>query len=161
MQESDLYDTLEALMPSGVQCINPYLDDVPLPLGNYYQFNLISVTPIAWSQSRIDNIDEEDKTMSIKHDRQNIYKVQIDFYGENSLHYANVFHHTLQSNLVEDDDILNLKQIFAVENRCFLQENKKYQRRYGFDIDLFIVDTITEEDVPYLEKVKTKIASKA
>ena len=52
MRESDLYDTLQALMPEGVQFVDPYLDEVPLPNGDYAQMNVLDVKPIGWNQKR-------------------------------------------------------------------------------------------------------------
>ena len=60
-------------------------------------------------------------------------------------------------DIVEDDDTVCLKKIGDIQNRCFLQENKKYLRRYGFDIELFIVDTITK-DSPYLKNIVVNLA---
>jgi hypothetical protein len=155
MTENDLYDTLQALMPAGLQFVDPYLDEVPLPQDNYAQMNIIEVQPIGWNQRRVDKSD--DKKATFAYDIEKIYRVQVDFYGSNAYDNALYFHQALSVNLVEDDDTICLKRIGNIENRCFLQENKKYLKRYGFDIELFIVDTITK-DSPYLENILVNLA---
>lgn len=155
MTEKDLYDTLQALMPAGLQFVDPYLDEVPLPKDNYAQMNIIEVQPIAWNQRRVDKSD--DKKATFAYDIEKIYRVQVDFYGSKAYDNALYFHQALTVNLVEDDDTICLKRAGAIENRCFLQENKKYLKRYGFDIELFIVDTIYK-DSPYLDKIVVNLA---
>ncbi len=155
MTENDLYNTLQGLMPEGVQFVDPYLDEVPLPKGDYVQMNIIDIEPIAWNQRRVDTSDEEKATFA--YDIERIYRVQVDFYGANAFDNASLFHQSLMVNIVEDDDMVCLKKIGDIQNRCFLQENKKYLRRYGFDIELFIVDTITK-DSPYLKNIVVNLA---
>ena len=155
MTENDLYNTLQGLMPEGVQFVDPYLDEVPLPKGDYVQMNIIDIEPIAWNQRRVDTSDEEKATFA--YDIERIYRVQVDFYGANSFDNASLFHQSLMVDIVEDDDTVCLKKIGDIQNRCFLQENKKYLRRYGFDIELFIVDTITK-DSPYLKNIVVNLA---
>ena len=155
MTENDLYNTLQGLMPEGVQFVDPYLDEVPLPKGDYVQMNIIDIEPIAWNQRRVDTSDEEKATFA--YDIERIYRVQVDFYGANAFDNASLFHQSLMVNIVEDDDTVCLKKIGDIQNRCLLQENKKYLRRYGFDIELFIVDTITK-DSPYLKNIVVNLA---
>ena len=155
MTENDLYNTLQGLMPEGVQFVDPYLDEVPLPKGDCVQMNIIDIEPIAWNQRRVDTSDEEKATFA--YDIERIYRVQVDFYGANAFDNASLFHQSLMVNIVEDDDTVCLKKIGDIQNRCFLQENKKYLRRYGFDIELFIVDTITK-DSPYLKNIVVNLA---
>ena len=157
MTENDLYDILQSLMPEGVQFVDPYLDEVPLPKGDYVQMNILDIKPIAWNQKRYINTDDEKRTVKYGYDLEKVYKVQIDFYGENAFDNAVSFHQNLMANVVDDDDAVNLKTIGDIQNRCFLQENKKFLKRYGFDIDLFIVDTITK-DSPRLENILVNLA---
>lgn len=156
MTESDLYDILQALMPSGVQFVDPYLDEVPTPKGDWAQMNLLSVTPIAWNQERY-VADKEGGFGSYAYDIERVYSLQIDFYGANALANASLFHQTLQKNVVIEGTEISLKTIGDIENRTFLQESKKFQRRYGFDIELFIVDTITS-DSAYIDNIVVNIA---
>lgn len=156
MTESDLYDTLQALMPSGVQFVDPYLDEVPLPLGDWAQMNILSIDPIAWNQERY-VADTNEGLGSYEYDIERIYTIQIDFYGANALTNASEFHQTLQKNVVFEGTTISLKKIGVIDNRSFLQENKKFQRRYGFDIELFIVDTI-KSDNAYIDNIKVTIA---
>lgn len=158
MTESDLYDTLQALMPAGVQFVDPYLDETPVPLGDWAQMNLLSIKPIGWNQRRYTSANEVKQTAGYAYDIERIYTVQIDFYGANALTNASLFHQTLQQNIVDDEaNTICLKTIGQIENRTFLQENKKFQKRYGFDIDLFIVDTISKE-FPYINNIEVNIA---
>lgn len=162
MTENDLYDKLQALMPEGVQFIDPYLDEVPTPLGDYAQFNVLDRENIGWCQERYLNRDEVNPpSLQIAYDVQRIYTIQIDFYGENAYDYAGVYQQTLQQNMVDDEigEELCFKSVSSVENRTFLQENKKYKKRYGFDIQCFVVDTITK-DSPYFDKIKVRIVNR-
>lgn len=161
MLENQLYDKLQSLMPEGVQFINPYLDEVPTPLGDYAQFNVLERENIGWCQERYLNRDAENSdALELAYDIQRVYHIQIDFYGENAYDYAGVYQQTLQQNLVDDEDgDLDLKTISAVENRTFLQENKKYKKRYGFDLNVFVIDTITKES-PYFDTIKTRIVKR-
>lgn len=156
MTETKLYDILQALLPEGLQFVNPYLDTVPLPKGDYAQMNIIDIVPIAWTQKRYVDTSDENKTVTYAYDWQKIYKVQFDFYGDNSFNNCVNYHHNLTASLMDFDDDVNLKTIGEVQNRSFLQENKLFLRRYGFDIDLFIVDTIEKTD-PRLENILTSL----
>ena len=156
MTESNLYNILQALMPSGVQFVDPYLDEVPLPLGDWAQMNILSIEPIAWNQERYIG-DTKEGLGSFNYDIERIYTIQVDFYGANAFTNASLFHQTLQNNVVFEGTAISLKKIGVIDNRSFLQENKKFQRRYGFDIDLFIVDTISK-DIAYINNVNVNIA---
>lgn len=151
MTENDLYNTLQAFLPNNLQFVDPYLDEVPLPKGDWCQMNILNITPIAWNQRRYNALNQQG-TASFLYDIQKVYNIQFDFYGENALDNANLYHQTLMVNIVEDDDTISLKRIGDIQNRCFLQENKKYLKRYGFDIEVFIVDTISKDN-PYLENI--------
>lgn len=157
MSENDLYDILQSLLPASVQFVDPYLDDVPVPKGDYCQFCLLSRKNIAWNQERQVAVDDDKGTVTAEYDIQRVYSVQIDFYGDNACENAGLFNQTLMQNLQdEENEKVSLKYIGDVENRVFLAENKQYQKRYGFDIDLFIVDTISKE-YPYIKRVQTNI----
>lgn len=155
MTENELFDILQSMLPNEVQIINPYIDEEPPPIGNYCQFNVINRQNIAWNQSRFVSNDDNKKTVKYAYDIQRIYTVQIDFYGSDSYNLAGLYNQTLMQSLIDDEEgLIDLKKIGIVENRTFLPENKKYQRRYGFDIELFVIDTITDE-TPYIEKILT------
>lgn len=155
MIEKDLFDVLQAMLPAEVQYINPYIDDAPVPKGNYCQFNIIDRSNIGWNQDRYVSENNVKKTVTYAHDIQRIYTVQIDFYGKDAFDLAGQYNQILMQSLIDDDNWqVDLKKIGTVENRCFLPENKKYQRRYGFDVELFVIDTITDE-TPYIENIIT------
>jgi hypothetical protein len=152
MTDDEVYTAFQKLLPSDLPCVEAYLDDVPLPKGDYYQMNILSKTPIAWNQERYDKDD------NFKYDLQYVYKIQFDFYGSSSFVNCSYFHQLLMQAV--NDDILekmNLKNISDVQNRCFLQQDKMFQKRYGFDIDVFIVDTINIASET-LENIKIKTA---
>ena len=155
MTESDLYDILQALMPSGVQFVDPYLDEVPTPKGDWAQMNILNISPIAWNQERY--VSAEEGLGSYEYDIERVYTIQFDFYGANALSNASLFHQTLKKNVVFEGTTISLKKIGDIDNRSFLQENKKFQRRYGFDIELFIVDTISSESA-YIDNIVVNIA---
>ncbi len=157
MTEQELYDILQSLLPDGVQYVNPYLDDVPVPNGDYCQFCLIDRDNIGWNQERQTEVDEEKRTVTAAYDIERIYTVQIDFYGANACDLAGLYNQKLMQNLQdEENEKISLKRIGRVDNRVFLAENKQYQKRYGFDIELFIVDTISKE-YPYIMEIQTQI----
>lgn len=158
MTEKDLYDTLQGLLPTGLQFVDPYLDEVPLPQGDWAQMNVINVTPIAWNQSRY-VIDAQNDKGQYAYDVERIYLVQFDFYGESAYNNALIFQQNLNKNLVETDGAVDLKTLGIIENRTSLLENKKFMRRYGFDAELFVVDTITAEH-PYIKDIKYKIVNR-
>ena len=151
--ETQVYDALQELMPAGVQFVDPYLDEVPTPLGDWAQMNIFDRTNIGWNQKRYTSHDEQTGKATYSYDVERIYHIQIDFYGENAYDNAGIYQQTLQQSLVDEDGILDLKTVGVVENRTYLQENKKYQKRYGFDIEVFVVDTITKES-PFIDTIK-------
>lgn len=160
MLESRVYDILQSLMPDGVQYIDPYLDEDPTPLGDYAQFNVLSRQDIAWGQSRFVEATSESKEVTYAFDIQRVYRIQIDFYGNSAFDNAGAYQQTLRQNLIDENMLdMCLKSITAVENRTFLQENKKYKKRYGFDLEVFIVDTITKAS-PYIDKIEYKIVNR-
>lgn len=139
MTDDEVYTLFQYLLPSGLPCVEAYLDDVPLPQGDYYQMNILSKTPIAWNQER-----HEQGNMFF-YDLQYVYKIQFDFYGKDSFSNCSFYHQLLMQAVNENNNDIekfNLKSISDVQNRCFLQQDKVFQKRYGFDIDVFIVDTI-------------------
>ncbi len=160
MTEEEVFNELQRLLPAGVQFVDPYLDEVPLPLGNFCQFNILSRDNIAWVQPRYQSANEETGVGVWAYDIQRIYFIQIDFYGDKAFDNAGVYNQTLQTNLIEDErDLLDLKKIGNIENRTYLAENKKYVRRYGFDLEVFVIDTITKES-PYFDKIEYKIVNR-
>ena len=159
MTETQVYDYLQSLMP-GLQFVNPYTDSVPLPKkGDYATFNILDVQDCGWSQSRQTGYDAEAGTVGVAWDVQRIYRVQIDFYGENSFYNATVFKQTLQVNLAQKHGLADLKQLSPIRNLSFLQENKKWLRRYSFDAEVFIVDTV-ENNSLVIEYATVKIVNR-
>lgn len=145
MTEHELYDYLQSLMPE-LQFVEPYTDNVPLPKPgiNFATFNVLGISDIGWSQPRHEKYDKENGLITVAYDVQRIYRVQLDFYGPEAFNNASLFKHTLQVNLTKNFNIADLKKISDIRNLTFLQENKKYMKRYNFDVELFIVDTITK-----------------
>lgn len=157
--EKEVFDFLQSLLPAGLQFVDPYIDRVPQPLGNWAQMNIFDRENIAWNQPRYLGYQEDTQTVQYAYDVERIYRIQFDFYGENAFDNAGIYQQTLQQALVDNDGLLDLKTIGTVENRTFLQENKLYQRRYGFDLEAFVVDTIINEN-PSLETVEYKIVNR-
>ncbi len=154
MKEHDLYDYLQSLMPE-LQFINPYIDDNPLPVEgtDFATFNVLGVDDIGWSQPRQTNYDKENGLITVAYDVQRIYRVQLDFYGPAALGNASLFKQTLQVNLTQNYGVADLKKMSTLRNLTFLQENKKYMKRYNFDVELFVVDTVTKIS-PAIEKAQ-------
>lgn len=158
MTEKDFYDTLQSLLPAGLQFVNPYLDKVPLPQGDWAQMNIINIEPIAWNQSRYVS-ETQDNKGQYAYDIERVYNVQFDFYGESAYNNALLYQQNLNRALVETDGSIDLKTLGIIENRTALLENKKFMKRYGFDASMFVVDTITQEH-PYIKDIKYKIVNR-
>ncbi|MCH5201912.1 MAG: hypothetical protein J1F17_01770 [Oscillospiraceae bacterium] len=158
MTEKEVYDYLQSLLPQGMQFVDPYLDELPQPLGDWAQMNVLNRSNIAWSQSRFLETNETGGVWA--YDIERIYTIQFDFYGANAFDNAAEFQQNLQVSIINDEnELMDFKSVGAIENRTFLMENKKYQRRYGFDVDLFVIDTITQTS-PYFDKIKYKIVNR-
>ena len=160
MKQKVLYDYLQALMPT-LQWVNPYTDRSPLPpVGtNYATFNVMRVDNRGWSQQRPTGYDKSTGLISIDYDVQRIYSLQLDFYGPDAFDNAIEFQQTLQVNLAHIFGVADLKVMSEIRNLTFLQENKEYMPRYNFDVDVFVVDTITQT-APGIERVQIKIVNR-
>lgn len=160
MTENDLYNYLQSLMPK-LQFVNPYTDKVPLPpVGtDYATFNILNVDDRGWSQARQTGYDEQTGVITLEWDVQRIYSIQLDFYGPNALNNATVFKQTLQVGLAKTFGVADLKTLSPIRNLTFLQENKTYMKRYNFDVDVFVVDTITNTS-PAIEYAEIKIINR-
>ncbi len=157
MKQRELYDYLQSCMPT-LQWLNPYTDRDPLPPvgANYATFNVMRVDDRGWSQQRPTEYDTTTGLISIDYDVQRIYSLQLDFYGPDAFDNATVFKQTLQVNLAHKFGIADLKVMSEIRNLTFLQENTEYMPRYNFDVDVFVVDTITQT-TPGIERVQIKI----
>lgn len=160
MTEKDLYDYLQALMPE-LQFIENYTDDVPVPLTDYATFNVLDITDRGWSQGRqVEYNEERDKgVVKTLYDVQRIYHVQLDFFGANAYDNASVFKQTLQVGLVKKFGVVDLKSLSPIRNLTFLQENKAWLKRYSFDAELFVVDTV-ERGSPIIETATVQIVNR-
>ena len=85
--------------------------------------------------------------------------MQLDFYGPDAFDNAIEFQQTLQVNLAHTFGVADLKVMSEIRNLTFLQENKEYMPRYNFDVDVFVVDTITQT-APGIERVQIKIVNR-
>lgn len=157
MKEHDLYDYLQSLMPS-LQFVNPYIDDKPLPEveTDFATFNVLNISDIGWSQPRHEEYDKEAGMITVAYDVQRVYQIQLDFYGPEAFNNASLFKQTLQVNLTKNSNIADLKKISDIRNLTFLQENKKYMKRYNFNVEVFIVDTIKNTSTA-IEKAQINI----
>lgn len=152
MQEQKLYDFLQGLLPNDMQFMNPYLDDDPAPKSNFVQMTVLPVRPVGRSQQREVSFDETDKNVQVAYDLERIYTVQFDFYGPDAFENALIYQQTLEVNLKEiPNPIGNLKTFSEIRNLTDLQENKRFLKRYSFDVELYIIDSISKEQ-PYLTR---------
>lgn len=150
MREQTLYDFLQGLLPNGMQFMNPFLDSDPVPLGPFVQMTVLPVRPVGLSQQRQSRVDEENATVEVAYDLERVWTVQFDFYGPDALENALLYQQTLEVNLRETSDApCRLKTFSPIRNLTDLQENKRFLKRYTFDVDLYIVDSILKEQ-PYL-----------
>ena len=148
MNEEELYNFLQSLMPEGLQFVNPYIDKATPPLGDWAQMNIINIQEKGRSQERQVSYNEEEGIVEVAFDQTRIYTIQFDFFGANALLNCNTFKQNLQVNLDRNSHInkssVGLKTMGDTKNLTWLLENKKYLKRYSFDFDLFVVDTITQ-----------------
>ena len=112
-----------------------------------------------WRQDRETGYDAKTGTVGIGLVVQRIYRVQMDFYGEKAFHNATVCKQAHQVNLVQKYGPADLKQLSPIRNLSFLQENKQWLRRYNFDAEVFIVDTV-EQTSPVIETATVKIVNR-
>lgn len=160
MTLNDVYDYLQSQMPT-LQFVNPYLDNVPLPTRgtDYATMNVMGVDDRGWAQTVQTGYDAVKGTTSLRFDTQRIYRVQIDFYGPNAFSNATVFKQTLQVNLTKQKTTLDLKTMSDIRNLTFLDESKTYVPRYNFDVEVFLVDSITQT-TPVIESAKITIVNR-
>lgn len=144
MIEKDLYDYLQALMPT-LQWCNPYFDRVPLPEDgrDFATFNLINLSPIGWNIPKQNSYDAEKNEITVGYTQEKVYTVQLDFFGANAMNNANTYRQILTMNLQRPKMKVGLKTVSPIRNLTSLLTNKKWQKRYEFEIDLFIVDEVS------------------
>lgn len=160
---NDLYDYLQSQMPT-LQFVNPYTDTDPLPTNetnnpDYATMNVLGVDDRGWAQTVQTGYDAEQGTNSLRFDTQRIYRVQIDFYGPNAFDNATVFKQTLQVNLTKQKTTVDLKSMSEIRNLTSLDDSKTYVHRYNFDVEVFLVDSITQT-TPVIESAKITIVNR-
>ena len=160
MTRNQLSTYLRGLMPE-LQWVMPYetYDSLP-PVGtNWGQISILRVSDRGWSQDRQTAYDERTGTISQAWDVQRIYSIQIDFFGPDALENATVFKQTLQVGLATQTGIADLKVMSEIRNLTQLLENTNYMHRYNFDVDVFVVDTITKT-TPVIETAEITIVNR-
>lgn len=160
MTRNQLSTYLRALMPE-LQWVMPYesYDSLP-PVGtNWGQINITSVSDRGWSQNRQSAYDDTTGKITQSWDVQRIYSVQLDFFGPNALENATRFKQYLQVGLATEYGIADLKVMSEIRNLTQLLENTDYMHRYEFDVDVFVVDTITKT-TPVIETAEITIVNR-
>lgn len=144
-----------------LQWVMPYesYDSLP-PVGtNWGQINIISVSDRGWSQNRQSAYDDTTGKITQSWDVQRIYSVQLDFFGPAALENATRFKQYLQVGLATEYGIADLKVMSEIRNLTQLLENTDYMHRYEFDVDVFVVDTITKT-TPVIETAEITIVNR-
>ena len=151
---------LQSLMPE-IQWVAPYLDNMPLPpVGtNWGQISINRISDRGWSQGRQKTYDDKTGVITVAYDVQRIYSMQIDFFGPDALENATTFKQHLQVGLAGNFGIADLKVMSEIRNLTQLLENTNYMHRYGFDVDVFVVDTITKT-TPVIETATVTIVNR-
>lgn len=141
-----LYDYLQSLLPNNLQFVDPYIDNAPIPQGDWCCMNVLNTQTIGRSAERQGEVNIRMQAVNIFYDIQKIYKVQFDFYGINSFNNAEIYLQTLQveldKNTKQGNSNYNLKEVSEVRNLTEFLENKKYYKRYSFDVSLYCIETI-------------------
>ncbi len=160
MTYNELSTYLRNLMPE-IQWVKPYQDKNPIPPvnTNWAQITIMNVADRGWSQARQSSFDETTGLITQKYDVQRIYSIQIDFYGPDAFEKAAVFKQTLQVGLANNNGFADLKVMSELRNMTQLLENKTYMHRYNFDVDVFVVDTITTT-TPAIETAQVTIVNR-
>lgn len=160
LTEKQIYDYLDALLPSTVQFVDPYLDSESLPNTDYAVMNILYIRNIGRSMTRESSVDEEEKTVTVANDQQRIFKIQFDFYGAGAFDNARAYQQILQIKIDDEThtnkNSMHIKTISEIRNLSDLLENKKYLKRYGFDFELFVVDSQNITDI-YLDNFQNTI----
>ena len=161
MKRDDLFDALQQLMPDGLQFVRPYTDRdaLPPPRTNWATMNIMNVDTRAWSQRRQVSYDDNTGTVTNAYDVQRVYSVQFDFYGPDAWNNALTFQQTLQVNMTTTDGIVDFKTTSQIRDLTFLQPNTDYEYRFNFDVDVFVIDTITK-NAPIIETAEIRIVNR-
>ena len=144
-----------------LQWVMPYetYDSLP-PVGtNWGQISILRVSDRGWSQHRQTAYDDPTGIITNSWDVQRIYSIQIDFFGPDALDNATVFKQNLQVGLATQTGIADLKVMSEIRNLTQLLENTNYIHRYNFDVDVFVVDTITKT-TPVIETAEITIVNR-
>ena len=156
MKEEVLFDILQNAMPNYLKFVNPYIDNATIPNGDFATMNILNIQDVGRSQEKQEDYD--DTKVYIKYTQTRIYTVQLDFYGKNSLDNCNTFRQTLQVNLDRLSHIgeskVGLKTMSNTRNLTDLLDDKRFLRRYSFDVELFVIDKITAEKY-YIKEINT------
>ena len=161
MTRNQLSAYLRNLMPE-LQWVMPYDSDDSLPpVGtDWGQINITGVSDRGWSQQRKNTVyDDETGLITQSWDVQRIYSVQIDFFGPGALDNATRFKQYLQVGLATEYGIADLKVMSEIRNLTQLLENTSYMHRYEFDVDVFVVDTVTKT-TPVIETAEITIVNR-
>lgn len=155
--ETEIYNYLQSNLPQGLQFVEPYLYDVPIPLEDYVVMNFINITLLGENRS-----DAKQEPWFVN----SIYTIQFDFFGKNSLENSKKFLQTLILRLDWNDlnrkreyqtTNVSLKKWSTLNNQSYFQENKTYLKRWNFTIELWAVSKIEEHiETNFLQKVFTK-----
>ena len=158
MTETQIYDYLQAKMPT-LQFVNPFIDMEALPKDteDFATFNIIGIETDGWNTNQY--LSDKNNVITVENDQQKIYRVQLDFYGPNACSNANIFRQTLQVNLQFPSLDVGLKTISEIRNLTQLLTNKKWQKRYNFDIELFIIESVLTEQ-PVIDNATIEIINR-
>lgn len=172
ISKQNIYDFLQYLMPKGYQFIEANLDNKAIPDKNttYGIMQLHSIEEEGWN---ISDTIEYDSELITEHSQLKSIFVQIDFYGPHAFSYALNARQYLLMNLQNienvklrllneqdnkfkniDLDLIDLKGLSELRNLTRLLDDKSWGERWSFDVDGFIVDTITENDNSVIDNIQ-------
>jgi len=143
MLEADVYTYLQKFLPSNFQWCSPYLDTLPLPKfdTNFGVMVILDRQNYGWTQEV--QTQSADNPIALRSDLNRIYHIQIDYYGPNSCDISGQHNQILLNSLQKETrNDVGIKRVSEIRNLTELLENKKYQKRYAFDVELFVVDSV-------------------
>ncbi|MFV0627043.1 MAG: LIC_12616 family protein [Alphaproteobacteria bacterium] len=156
MNEKEIYDFLQDLLPKEIRYINPYIDEGTIPNGSFVQMAVVNIKDSGVFDERQIGFNEENDKIIMEYDQNRIYVVQFDSYGIDAFDNISRIKAILNVNLwYKKNPLLDLGYASNIDNLTWLQPNQEYIQRWSFRIELISVFTIRQEH-EYFEDIKVK-----
>lgn len=160
MDRNDIFNYIQSIAPQGIQFVNPYQDEVPLPeSGDFVMVNVMNVQDVGLAQYKTVAFDDKNGNIDLEYYQERIYPVQFDCFGKNAQVLAMNLKAVIKDFFYNNINTpFNIKTVTDIENLTELLENKRYCERYSFRIEFFVMDTREEKNEPALLNIKPELA---